>query len=390
MRSTTRPPVSPSDARLWYDPALPLKLGCTGCPDLGICGGLRVAAAVFDCQGLCACSHKEASCSGVCRRDARAFVARVAEVNGFGFDRVPRTESIPLPQIPDYVPILYDGTSRSRPLETGVVAVPLMTLFSRRSGTVRFESPEELRAHFRVASSTRIIITGVAADSAIEAWWSFGDRRRLIASMRNLHIEMVTAPNYSLFTDVSRYDNLHNLKRIAVVTAELMASGMPCALHVNGRTDTDYRRLADYVAERDEIAALSFEFTTGCAGDRGDYHRERLVAMAAHVGRPLKLIVRGGRRHLAHLTSAFSSVSVLDADPYVKAKYRQRARCLPDGEVEWHSFPTPAGEPLDELLSHNIHVARRSAVLRQQRRLHADHTHAETRDRGTLLESRPA
>ena len=377
----------PPDAALWYDESLPLKLGCTTCPELGICGGLRIAAGVFDCSSLCACARNAKRCCGVCRRDPRVFIARVNEVGGFEFETVSRCALLAARAIPEYVPIIYDGTNRCERLDGGVVALPLQRLFDRRSGTGRFDTREEMLAFFLLSPATRIVLTGVAEDRAIERWWSFADRPRLIESLRPLGIEMVTAPNYSIFTNVTRYDNLHNMKRIALTWSEFVAGGMPCALHVNGRTDTDYKRWTNFIGEREEVSIVAFEFTTGTRSPvRGAYHCDQLVALAAGVRRPLHLVLRGGRRYLRQLSAAFASVSVLDADPYMKTKYRQRARFAIGAEVKWHPSPTANGEPLDGLLRHNIDVARHSTVLRLAW-LRADHGHAESGHRRSLLQS---
>jgi hypothetical protein len=179
------------------------------------------------------------------------------------------------------------------------------------------------------------------------------------------------------------------MKRLALTCAEFMVGGVPCGLHVNGRTDTDYKRWGDFIAAREEISAIAFEFTTGTVGTRGDYHCDQLLALAAQARRRLHLVVRGGRRHLRALTGAFASVSVLDADPYVKTKYRQRAQILFGGGIDWRPSPTAKGQPLDDLLRHNIEVARHSAMLRRAW-ICTDNGHAEAGHVGPLLQPRPA
>lgn len=383
------PVVRSSDAALWYDDARSLALGCTLCPDLDLCGGLRIKGGAYDCRSLCGCQRGGKKCSGVCRGDQREFIRRVREVGGFALDDVPRNAPLPVPSIPDYVPIIYDGTKRRKALAGGTVAVPLLSLFNRASGTGKFDTRADMLAFFRLTASTRIIVTGVDIDRSLERWWSFGDRPRLIESLHGLGVEMVTAPNYSLFTDVTRHDNLHNMKRIALAWAEFMAGGMPCALHVNARTNTDYRRWTEFVAVRDEALVLAFEFTTGTVGTRGGYHRDQLLALAAQAGRPLHLILRGGRAHLRALSAAFASVSVIDTDAHMKTKFRQRAQILFGGDVDWRSSPTPKGQPLDDLLHHNIEVARHSALLRRGW-LRADYGHGKAGDMGSLLQPCPA
>jgi hypothetical protein len=381
--------VSPPDAALWYDASRPLALGCTVCPDRTLCGGLRIGAGIFDCRALCACQRGGRKCSGVCRGNHRTFLKRVREVGGFGLDDVRPAAALPVPAIPDYVPIIYDGTNRRKALAGGTVAVPLLSLFNRKSGTGRFEDRAEMLSFFRLSASTRVIATGVDVDRSLERWWSFGDRPRLIETLHGLGIALVTGPNFSLFTDVTRYDNFHNMKRLALTWAEFMAGGITCALHVQGRTDTDYERWTAFVAEREEVSVLAFEFTTGAVGNRGDYHRDRLVALAAAAPRPLRLILRGGSRHLPALTAAFASVSMLDAGPYMKTKQRQKAQLLFGGDVDWKSSPTAKGQPLDDLLRHNIELARYSAGLRRGW-IRTDYGRAEHGDVGPLLQPCPA
>jgi hypothetical protein len=352
----------PSAELLWDDRNLPVQLGCSICPELGLCGGLRVRAALFDCRILCAC-RRGRPCNGMCRRNHRAFVARVREIDGFSLDNVRRVAPVPGVRVSQYIPIIYDGTSRSIPLVTDVVAVPLMRLFNRVSGTSRFMTRSGLLRDFGLAETTRIVLTGVADDQAIETWWKFRERPRLLAELKALGISLITVPNYSLFTDVTRHDNLHNIKRIALAWAEIVAAGIPCALHVNARTDMDYHRWLDFIGEREEVTDIAFEFITGAASSRGNYHRDQLVRLAERVGRPLNLYVRGGLRYFGDFGKAFAAVSVLDATPHMKAKYRRRA--VSDGAgVRWERSPTDRGVPVDSLLVENISVMGASTMNR--------------------------
>ena len=379
----------PAATALWHDSYLPLKLGCTVCPDLAICGGLHITAPVFDCRSLCTCI-RTGRCSGVCRRDPRAFLARIREIGGFEFTNIPRFPPRTTRPIPEYMPIVYDGTDRREALDGGTVALPLLSLFNHASGTQRFRSRDELLQFFKLSSTTRLVLTGVADDPTVERWWSFPDRPRLIDSLHAFGVAMVTTPNYSLPTDVTRYDNMHNMKRILLTWSEFMAAGMRCALHLNARTDTDYRRWTEFLEQREEVSTVAFDFTTGTKHQvRGAWHRDQLIALANRVTRPLRLVLRGGHRHLPRLLAAFPFMSVLDTDPYMKTKFRQRALFAIGAGVKWRSSPTGAGEPLDELLRHNIEVTRHS-VTRQLAWLRTDYRNAETRDVRPLLELRSA
>src|SRR5215471_19038321 len=116
MEIRSLPVVRSADAALWYDDAAALALGCTLCPDLDLCGGLRIEGGAFDCRSLCSCARTGRKCSGVCRGDHRTFVRRVREVGGFGLDDVLQSALLAVPTVPDYVPIIYNGTNRRKRL----------------------------------------------------------------------------------------------------------------------------------------------------------------------------------------------------------------------------------------------------------------------------------
>jgi hypothetical protein len=120
----------------------------------------------------------------------------------------------------------------------------------------------------------------------LERWWLFGsDRVEAIRALKKLNISLVTAPNYSLFTDQPRWDDLHSMKRIALVHQEFLNEGMPAALHVNARTERDWERWREFIVARPEITDLAFEFATGAGwAGRLDWHAEQLSHLAAAAG----------------------------------------------------------------------------------------------------------
>lgn len=134
-------------------------------------------------------------------------------------------------------------------------------------------------------------------------------------------------------------------------------------MHLNARTDNDYRRWAKFIAERDEVTIVAFEFGTG-AGYEGriDWHVDRLCALADGVGRPLTLVLRGGVPALARLRARFAQVVLIDTDAFARTLKRRRAEVAADGRLRWPRVTTEKGAPLDELLAHNI-ATRRAFLL---------------------------
>lgn len=362
MEAPTPRPL-PAQQDLWYDEAKPTQMGCTQCPELSLCGGLNVNAGLFDCMGFCPCASGGRG-RGLCPRAPRSYVTHVRQVSGFALDSVRRVAQLPFLAGHRYVPMMFDSFRRTRPLAMEMAALPLMHLFNREAEAIRFLTPQTLRRSFMVGPDTRLIVSGVADDRELEAWWLFRDRPRLLEKLRTLGVEFATAPNYSLFTDVTRFDNMHNMKRIALTWAEFTSAGIACALHLNGRTPRDYERWRDFVGERPEVTAVAFEFLTGARGRRGAYHRDELIALAEQVGRPLTLVVRGGSGHLHALTKAYAGVWVLDSNPQMKTKNYQTGTVDGRGQLTWSTLACPKGTLLDDLMARNIELCRASVLPR--------------------------
>lgn len=332
----------------------PPALGCLTCPDYGVCGGLHVEAGVFDCTDLCACADP-AKCDMVCRSKPDHFFDRYQEVRGFSLDTIQRVCAQPVPALPAVIPLIPHRYSRRAVLSEPVVALSLYDLFHMGTGEPLIRTRAELAARFLIREDAVLVVTGVDRDIKLEAWWGFEKREALFAALRALNVALVTGPNFSLFTDTPRPDNLHSIKRIAMSWAELMAGGIAAALHLNARTDHDYRRWGQFIRERPEVTVVAFEFGTG-AGYRGriDWHVDRLCALARRARRPLTLVVRGGVPALERLRAAFDQVILIETDAFPRTRARRCAVIDASGRLRWKRVTTEPGAPLDELLAHNI------------------------------------
>ena len=388
----------------WEQPTLrneswqSLSLGCEKCPDRRVCGGLRQRAPAYDCTAFCECTQPE-KCGKVCKNSIN-FVARKREIGGFELDDVPRTPRIEYRPLPAVVPLIRNGVSREQRLDAPVVALPLFQIVQATKGAVRFGSREELCDYFKISPSSFIIASGVATDGPLEAWWSLGDRSRIIQRVKQAGVDLVTAPNYSLFSAVPRWDNLHAIKRIGITWSEFQLTGMPAALHVNAASDHDYERWAEFIAERTEVSIIAVEFGTGAGHrNRRPQHIEWLCRLALAIERPLTLIVRGAKDSLGQLAGSFARVVFLDSDAFIKTHKRLRGEVSGKGRVTWRSLPTLPGIALDELLCHNVEMVIRDigpridggqssrTAGRRPRRGKTDRRDEKTPELGTLRET---
>lgn len=339
---------------LWYDPEQKTPaIGCGSCPDRPVCGGLQTETRFFDCLQLCC--NQPADCDRVCL-DHPDFVQRVREVEGFMLDNVPRGDELPPPTLPPLVPILFAPPQVSVPLDLDAVCLPFHRLIDRRRCKARYQDIEHLTESFRLHSNTTIIATGTDRDRPHERWWGMGVARRLdvIRALKDSGVAMVTTPNFSVFIDRPRWDDLHAMKRIALVHEEFLRQGMPAALHVNGRTEADFERWSAYIAARPEITHIAYEFTTGTGhARRSALHAAWLEQLARAVGRPLHLLVRGGTNVLPQLHQAYSGITWLDTTLYMKTVHRRRGTRSGATPIVWKAAPTRKGELLDGLWRDN-------------------------------------
>lgn len=345
------------ERRLWEHPNSSLSLGCPTCPQFALCGGLHTIASLFDCMGHC-CLKPE-NCSTMCRLKPIEFVKKVREVGGLSLTNVPRAGILTPPNLPSMIPLIYHGNRRERIYTGPAVALSLHRLLNRASGEPKFASEADLRRAFKLSPDTTIILSGTDQDPPLERWWGYGESVRLdiIRSLKNLGVSLVTTPNYSLFANSPRWDDLHSMKRISLINNEFLQAGLVSALHVNARSDSDHERWTSFVQQRPEITHLAYEFTTGSGRvGRREVHANWLASLAKKVQRPLTIIIRGSIEVLPILTSAFDEVIFLETSAFMKTMNRQSARLNGNMKINWEHVHTTTGASLDDLFEHNVHL----------------------------------
>jgi hypothetical protein len=352
---------------LWHVSGKPLPFGCLDCTERRLCGGLRVKAQMFDCMDLC-CAEPDSCNQFACPKVAR-FSRLVNEVGSLELGQYMRPVRSPR-TVPDYVPCMLDSSGIVGPLSIPVVAVSLYSVVDLRSGLARFSSLPDLLQHFRLDSRTRVILTATDKDGPVESFWEYMQPKATAASLRQLNPLLVATPNFSMHIDAPRHDNLLSMARIRFCFEAFAGAGLSVALHVNGRTPHDFSRWSEYIAASPGINTLTYEFgTMGRSERRRAWHAEQLVRLASLVGRPLRLLLRGGSAYLHELRGVYKQVTLLDTNALMRAKKRRGAVRRGD-RVVWRNSPTDPGEPLDALFMHNVRVCR-SAQRRARTLIHS-------------------
>ena len=366
-KSNSRAPVEkfhfPNSHTLWHDSAArPRSLGCQQCPYLGSCGGLNVGSGVFDCRTYCRCADP-ATCDNVCPNNPEHMVARSMEVRGFDLSNVPDAPATSSLALPTVVPMIFHRSARRRAPAASTVCLSLYEMFSKKDGAVRFSTRQALLDRYKLDDDATIILSGTDDDRALERWWRLEHRKALLSALRQLGVRLITTPNFSLFDDVPRHDNLYNMKRIALAWSEIQQAGLAGALHLNARTDRDWDHWINFLKTHPEIEYVAFEFATGAGSkSRIGWHVEKITRLADRLGRPLHLLARWGLGEVGALSAAFAGLTVIDTNAFMRAQKRLRAS-VRDGKLQWTRHPTAQGSPIDDLFDENIAALERYAAL---------------------------
>lgn len=334
-------------------------LGCGSCLDRALCGGLHTTNGgtdALDCLSMCRCEDKD-KCDYVCPNAPKRYVRRLREVGGFELDNVPVAPTVDLPHMPAFAPLVEGNVAGNRPIrDVDFVAVPLSMTVSYSGQRARSKTEREMQRAFGFAPTRGWIASGVERDSYVERMWRLPDPKRAFEGIRKAGVIFATSPNYSTFADSPRQDNMHAMKRIAWSWYHMVEAGIPTALHINGRTDHDFVRWAEFAKQQVNLRAVAFEFLTGAEPfEDGERYVRRLIEFAKACGHSdLLLVLRGGGNWVAALRPHFPRILMLDSGPYFKTVKRQRMVIEPTGRLGYRSNRTSSSSELRALLRHNV------------------------------------
>ena len=327
--------------------------GCQRCEWLKPCGG-RPAVDLFpiDCMEAYCCGGKS-DCNKVCPKHPK-WEKFQDEVGGLNPDRPFRLVQRPT-DLPAYVPLIQHASGRVVPLsEPAVMAVKLERAVGRE--VLAAGSPDQfLRDKSKVSSSAGLIFSGVTRDGPIENLWRRHRVEGLVEHIAGLRPSLVVAPNFSHFTDVPRFDNMHNRLRQLVFSEALSDAGVNVAPHLSAVYPSDWDYWAAHVRANPSVVYVALEFGTG-GKTKGKALQmiRRLVELRERAGRQLHLIAISAGKWRGRLLNGWGGgITFLDSRPFMTAANRKRF-VMVEGRARWHDSPTAPHEPIDALLRHNV------------------------------------
>lgn len=330
-------------------------LGCLSCPLRDLCGGIQRARGAWTCMDLCPKSC-ERGCDLVCLNNNSTFVRAIDEVRGLDCrDIEPICGPAVLSGFPRYIPTIQHGNAWDRPIRTTWAAVPLRVLMTgRKRLSCRFDSAWELRAALGVDEATNIAVLGTGPDQEIERYWRGRRTGPILEQLANLRLNMVIAPNYSLFLDDPRPQHLFNRKRSLICAEELSRAGLPTVPYLSGITEADWSFWASFLRERPDITMVAKEFQTGLSHpEQGRRALLRLRRLQDRIGRPLHVLIIGGTRFRQEIGAWLRRWTIIDSSPFFRAVKRRQAIRKRPHRVDWVARP---GSSVASLFETNFQV----------------------------------
>lgn len=337
-------------------------LGCGNCIDRSVCGGLHLrntGSLLVSCMSHCNCVDPS-KCDFVCPRKPEEYVRRHREVDGWDLTNIPRARTVEVPRLSDWIALLQGNLMPRRvTVLDDHVALPLTYALRGVGHATRARSRQELAQDYGVRPRHGWILSGVQEDPAVERIWSLPDISRVARQLVHAGAIFATSPDFSTILDSPRHDNLHAMKRIAWVWYHMTQGGLCTALHLNGRTDHDFARWAEFIRQQPAVKAIAFEFLTGTATKQSaDQYCARLTTLARAVGRDLILVIRGNARAAHSLRSVFKQVVFIDSTAYMRSMKRRKAYFNESGRVGYLPVRTSTSRETQALLRHNIQTLR--------------------------------
>jgi hypothetical protein len=248
------------------------------------------------------------------RRDMR-------DLAGLRFDNLP-----PLTQqaveLPLYVPLIDHRNAHREVLDVLVVALKTSEVFRLKGRRYEAVAPDAagLRAYFRLAPNTRIILRGTGKPDALELYWQHRQRDRVPDQMARLGVDLVIGPNFCHPLNRVRTETLASRMRQLICLGEMQSAALSPVPHLSAVQPADWSFWHSYLRDRPDIRFVAVEFQTGNKQPgEGRKVIDRLAATQDSLGRKIHLLAIGAGQYVSEVAACVGPFSLIDSVPFMKA-----------------------------------------------------------------------
>lgn len=360
-----------SRARAQLRPHGMIAAGCHHCKFLPTCGGIQPDQSLLDCFEILCC-RKPDDCKFHCTKN-NFYIDDMREVKTYGFRDLEPLRQDRMFGLPRYIPVIQHGSSRVTDLSCGMVAINTHDVLKLKAGKLcsSVTDGRELRSKWKLNAKTQVILCGTGDDPPLERYYENRRRDNIPAILAGLGVTLAIGPNFSHILDVVRTDNMFNRRRQLMCLAELSAVGINAVPHLNHAQQGDWEYWADYLKYNSSVVYVAKEFQTGNRNkSQGETTLREIQRIQDKIGRALHPILIGGAQFTESAAIMFENFSILDSNPFSKARAR-RLYFMRDSKLESNPLrDTTVGwryeDPIDHVLANNISEYSQAISLRTE------------------------
>ena len=219
-------------------------LSCELCPAAARCGSSSNFCLVGRCKG---CESNQLS-----GMEVRASVIRL--LGGLDLEW-PRPVRHHQPRfLPDHLPVLVQAYAD--PIDVPWVAFHAGRVLGVTGRGLTAKHRRPLHEVYWLAPRTRLALEFYVEDRVLEGLWA--NRHRVIGELKQLGLELVLSPNFSVWRDHSRFEQLVQQRRSFAFYHELIEAGLPAIPDVGwSRFEPDGRLWAEWINSQSDLRAVS-------------------------------------------------------------------------------------------------------------------------------------
>ena len=156
--------------------------------------------------------------------------------------------------VPRHLPVLVQAYAD--PVDLPWIALHAGRVFGLTGASVTPKHRRPLREVYRLAPETRLALQFYVEDRVLEGVWAH--RRHLIPRLREMGFDLILAPNFSVWRDHSRFEQLVQQRRSFAFYHELREAGLPAIPDVGWSLFVpDGRLWAEWINDQRNLAAIS-------------------------------------------------------------------------------------------------------------------------------------
>jgi len=258
-------------------------LDCQACPARARCGGRSNFCRLGSCG--------ECRTDPLRRMDVRQSI--IEHLDGLDFTWRSEVAHPHLPDLPDHLPVLVQAYVDR--VDLPWVALHGGRVFGVTGSRITAKHHGPLREVYRLGATTKIALQLYVEDRVLEGLWAA--RRSIIPQLKDLGFDLILTPNFSVWRDSSRFEQLVQQRRAFAFYHELVEAGLPAVPDVGfSLFEPDGRLWAEWVNSQSGLEAVSIF----CGGRKIHAevraHRETVADIAAfhRAVRPDIAFVLGG------------------------------------------------------------------------------------------------